>query len=660
MSPVNFTPIWDDFMSSIGYSRRPGQEALVQQIVETIKARRHLLARAGTGTGKSIAAVIPALAFARNGEMERQGPVLITTASKNLQGQYSKKDLPRMIEHYRDQRGAGFTAELLKGKSNYICLDRLNNPEGYVDAAILNRLSDLPLTHSGDVADLPIDIAQKERRALTISSQDCPGKFDCPVAVLATPEGSTLACYYEKQKAKASNADVLVINHALLAQHIKIFVATKEKIEILPIPSALVMDEAHKFVGYMQNALGWQLTLNRLFRWANDCLDSHNENERFKKLVKEFFKAVADTRDETKRYGKEADKQQVIQKKFLRELSHVAQMFETIDDALVEWEEIARDTRDNKDWRKVRKTANLLADVEVILNADSDDNFWTEPANQAVGGTAVELHYKPSIQKTASYLRENFWEKDGRPAILMSATPPTAEELGLPEDHDTFDASSPFDYKQNSRLWIAPTSGKPPAEYDARRLWEQRRHQTMLNLVAASDGRALLLFSAWADLNKAHDALAPKMRAAGVTVLKQDREDETARDKLAREFKEDEHSVLFGTESFFEGIDIPGNSLQLVIIYKLPFPALHDATRGGQLDFKTEMLPEMRKKLVQGAGRLIRDHNDKGVVAILDNRLYTASYGKIILANVEPFNRMTRLDSLEEAMEYLESLEEDA
>lgn len=655
--PLDFDPIWDRFMASIGYSKRPGQEALVRQIAATIRARRQLVARAGTGTGKSIAAVIPALAYARSGSLDEQGPVLVTTASKNLQGQYFNKDLPKMAEHYADAHGAGFTFELLKGKSNYLCRDRLRTPDGPVPTSILQTLRELPPDHNGDVAYLPMALDSRTVRALTISSNDCPGKLECPLATV--PEAP---CYYERQKLKALQADVLVINHALLAQHIKIFHATKGKIEILPIPSALVMDECHKFGGYMQGALGWTLSINRLFRWANDCLDT-SESDAFKKIAKAFFQAVKGTRDETTtRYKKQPDVQQVVPRPFLRELSEPHELIEYVNDALDEWTEIARDSRDNADWRKVRKTANLLADLQVLVDPSTDDNFWSEPANKDKEQAGVTLNYKPAMEKVAAFLLENLWQGENQiPAILMSATPPTepTAELGIPADHDTFDASSPFDYRNNSRLYIAPTSGKPPSDFNERLLWEQKRHKMMLNLVAASDGRALLLFSAWADLNRAYEVLAPQFQRAGVTVLKQDKDDETARDKLAAQFKEDEHSVLFGTQSFFEGVDIPGPALQLVIIYKMPFPALHDATRGGQLDFKTEMLPEMRQHIVQAAGRLIRSHDDRGLVAVLDNRLLTASYGKAILANVEPFNRMGHVDSLQEAMNYLEGLETD-
>lgn len=653
---------WERFMDNAGYGRRPGQEALVEQIMRTVLDRGHLVARAGTGTGKSIAAVIPALAYARTvAPPHETGPVMITTATKGLQGQYWNKDLPFMAKHYEDHTrpAPGFTYGILKGKSNYLCLDKLKNPSGGVRH--LTLLRDLPAEFSGDIADLPVELTRQEIQAVTTTSADCPGAMECPFGVSDPDRPDGKYCYYERNKANASGSDVVIVNHALLAQHIKILVATKGKIQILPLPSTLVMDECHKFEGYMAGALGWKMSLNRLFRWANDCL-SDQEVDRFKEIVRTFFQNVRDTREvPPPNSKKKEDLQQIVNRGFLQDAEQLAEMIEYVNDALNEWFETARDSRLNQDWRRVSQCANLLADLKIMTAPDGEDNFWTEPAEDSnarkSGNRSVSLHYQPGSTKVGNYLAEHFW--DDISAILMSATPPhnPEESLGL-SGYDTFDANSPFDFERQARLYVAPISGKPPADFRERQLWEQRRHDYMLRLVAASDGRALLLFSSWADLNKAYEVLAPKIAAAGHQALKQDKEDEAARDKLAKQFADDEHSVLFGTASFFEGIDIPGRSLQLVVINKLPFPALFDATRGGQLDFKDEMLPEMKKHLIQATGRLIRSHNDRGLVAVLDDRLSTARYGKAILANVEPFPRFGWVRTLQEAMDYLEGLDE--
>jgi len=599
------------------------------------------MAKAGTGTGKSLASVIPSLSYAIRTGGESKGPVVVSTATKALQGQYYKKDLPFMAQHFNPHKGRdGFSHAILKGKKNYLCLDRLASPAGPVPIEIIKKLQDLPSEHEGDVAEL--GLARPHETALTTSSDDCPGPNECLYNV-ARPDNSP-SCYYERAKLRAGKADVMVVNHALLAMHVKIMAATEGSIALLPLPEAIVLDECHKFLGYMQNAIGWSLTRNRLFRWANACLDGP-DLERFKGLVKDLFSQVIlfDKQDK--------DRQQIVERDTLCNNQILISMLEMVSDALDFWSDEATDKRDTESRRNLRKTANMLADLEVAVEPDNGDNFWVELDKQ----DNKILNYRPSETKTAEFLSEHMWPM--APTILLSATTPTPKSLGLPNHTDEFEADSPFDYKRNSRLYISGLDGSAPFDRMERELWEQRRYNEMFRLVASSDGRALLLFTSWVDLNKAYDYLNPKLDGK-VTVLKQDKENESERDKLARLFKQDETSVLFGTESFFEGIDVPGKSLQLVVISKLPFPAMIDNTRGGKLDFGKEMLPEMRKKLVQAAGRLIRNHTDQGLVAVLDSRLSSKAYGRNVLSNISPFNEMTRVRSLADACEYLESLEE--
>lgn len=639
---------WNEFIASTGYSRRDTQDQLVALITETLNERGYLLGRAGTGTGKSLASVIPALSYAQTRASNAQsGPVIVTTATKALQGQYYLKDLPFMAKHYKVPGSKDpMRFSILKGKRNYLCLDRLAMPTERIEPAILDRLKKLPPEHEGDVSTL--GLPKWQELALTISTDDCPGAAECIPHALASAEDGSGGCYFERAKRKAYTSDVLVINHALLAAHVKIMVATEGKIGLLPAWSVLVADECHKLTGYVQGALGWHMSQARLFKWANECIDSNEEAQTFKDLAKEFFaRTVQYDKSDTK------NAQQIQERDSLRHSKCLGDMSQFVEDWMEHWVDKASGSRENTDKKRARRCANLLQDLEVALDPDDRDNFWVELDKQ---GNKI-LYYKPAEKKCAEFMRDYLWPLS--PAILLSATTPTAESLGLPKDTEEFEADSPFDYRNQSRLYISKLDGAPPRDRYERELWEQDRHNEMLKLVAASDGRALLLFTSWADLNKAHDALAPRLAQAGVKVLRQQRDAESERDRLAREFKEDEHSVLFGTESFFEGIDIPGKSLQLVVISKMPFPAMVDNTRGGKLDFKTEMLPEMRMKIVQAAGRLIRTHEDQGLVAILDSRMLSKPYGRNIIANVSPFNEMRTVKTLPEAMAYLESLEEE-
>jgi len=639
--------VWNDFLTSTGYGHRPSQDELVTLITKTLEKRGHLLARAGTGTGKSLASVIPSLSYALSrASALHGGPVIVSTATKALQGQYYLKDLPFMAKHFAKpdskDKAKGFNYAVLKGKRNYLCRDRLAAPTMPIPVEIMKHLSGLPKTHEGDLST--IELTTEQRMALSISTDDCPGATDCMFHDFDDFENG---CYYERAKKKANDSEVMVVNHALLAAHLKIMIATEGHIALLPNPSVIVLDECHKFTGYVQNAMGWTLSRNRLYRWANECLEGNDVKE-FKDLVKEFFDKHIQWDVEDKK-----STQQIVPRETMQKNKLLVEMSTHMDEALDFWTDEAADSKSNDDRKKVRRTQNMIADFDVALEPDDEDNFWVELDRRG----DKELYYKPAETKVAEFMKLHLWPS--APAILLSATTPTAESMGLPEETEEFEADSPFDYKHQSRLYISQTDGAAPQGYLERQMWEKRRHDEMLALVAASDGRALLLFTSWADLNKAHEVLAPKFKAAGCTVLKQDRDNEGERDRLAKLFKEDETSVLFGTESFFEGIDIPGRSLQLVIISKLPFPAMIDNTRGGKLDFRKDMLPEMRKKLVQATGRLIRDHSDKGLVAVLDSRLATKPYGRNVLANISPFNEMTEARTLKEAMDYLESLEDE-
>lgn len=643
------TQIWDQFMAALqeanpNFSRRPSQEALVRAIVDTLtedEEMSYLVAKAGTGTGKSLASVIPTLGHLRSRGERR--PVIISTASKNLQGQYHLKDLPEMAEYFTDLDGqAGFDYAVLKGKSNYLCLAKVFDSEAervvstYKLKDIRKLVKDPHKGMTGDLALLPISVTSQEGRALTIGAESCPGASRCPAINEATD------CFYEKAKARSQKSDVVVINHALLAIDAKLRARTGGNISLLPQPGVLVVDECHKLVGYVQHALSWHMSRDHLFRFANDIIEDGESLEEFKDEVLGLLRLIPHKRDK--------EPQHVVPREKLANNQHIQNLIGLISSLSGFWQEQAMFTWSSRDWQNVRRCENLIADLSIAYGPTDNDNFWTELDSM---GQPV-LYYKP--KEVDWFLSKYLWPQAS--AILMSATPGEFK-LGLPEaTKSRFNTPSPFDYRRNCRIYIPDSiSGEEPREEHDQKRWLARRNETIFRLVEASQGRALLLFTSWKDLNRTHEALAPQM-SKYVTVLRQVKDNETERDALAKRFKDDEHSVLFGTESFFEGVDIPGRSLQLVVIAKLPFPSMMDATRGGKLDFFKEMMPEMRLKLEQAAGRLIRTTTDQGLVAVLDSRLLTKGYGKPILSQMPPFRQAPILTDLADAVSYLESLEE--
>lgn len=633
------------------FGRREGQEALVEAISEVISGTRgnYLIAKAGTGTGKSLASVIPALGYLR--ESGRIDPVVVSTATRNLQGQYFHKDLPLMAPHFPALNGrpAGFTFTVLKGKSNYVCLSKLENPEGGV-----SRLSEIrkffkQVAVTGEVGELPFPVPPREARAITTSAEQCPGASNCLFG---------RECFYEKAKIRASKSDVVVINHALLAIDAKIREKTQGMVTLLPKPGVLVVDECHKLPGYVQNALSWSFAKNHLYKFANELIEySDGSFEQFKKCADELFALVRHVRD--------SEPQHIVERSIFTHARMIQRLREIADEAMEYWISEARDAGDDRArsgtaWRKAARCVNLMEYFDLMVAPTPNDNFWTEyhQVNETV------LHYKP--KHVQDWMRHHLWMEpsedgppvDRSPVVLMSAT--TGEQpkslYGLPEmSAHTYSALSPFDYRKNCRVFVPSLSGQPVRGEEKE--WARKRNATILRLVEASGGRALLLFTSWKDLNETHNALAPVF-SQHVRVFKQDRDNEAERDRLAKQFKDDETSVLFGTESFFEGIDVPGDSLRLVVISKLPFPSMYDATRGGKLDFNNEMMPEMKLKLEQAAGRLIRSATDRGLIAILDDRLLTKGYGKVLMRTVSPLNKAPLIRTLREATEYLESLDE--
>lgn len=654
------TQVWDKFMASLqeanpSFSRRPSQEELVEAITETLEKGGHnyLIAKAGTGTGKSLASVIPALGYMR--QTNATGPVIISTATKNLQGQYFGKDLPEMAKHFPSvgQKASGFTYTVLKGKSNYLCQANLDSPaEGAVPEHKLHALREFVKRAdeqtTGEITALPLMLTQREARGVTISANDCPGASDCPF-------GSV--CFYEKAKARATQSDVLVVNHALLMIDAKIRMATEGMISLLPAPGVLVIDECHKLTGYAQNALSWSMSGESLNRFANEIIEDDYDRQIFKLNAKALFDLIPHVKDK--------DPQHIVPREKLKGCDPVRELTQLAVSAHQYWMDDIQEARDEEDrkrasagWKKVSRCRNLLANLDVVAMPVENDNFWTEI--DSLGRPS--LYYKP--KEIADFLRNSLWSslEDGElrsraSAVLMSATPGQFD-IGLPLTTGRFNTPSPFDYRKNARVFIPrDISGQAPYGTDTAE-WERVRDATMLKLVEASQGRALLLFTSWKDLNRTYDKLGPVFRKH-VTVFRQEKDNEFERDSLARKFKEDETSVLFGTESFFEGVDVPGPSLRLVVISKLPFPGMVDATRGGKLDFSREMMPEMKLKLEQAAGRLIRSTSDQGLVAVIDSRLLTKGYGKPILGTMPPFSQARRYTELADAVAYLESLGDD-
>jgi ATP-dependent DNA helicase DinG len=588
-----------------------------------------------------------------------------TFIAEGLASHNCAKDLPFLQEHL----GKPFTWAMLKGRSNYACRAKLADlkPGDMFGAdSLLQELDSSE--HSGDLDDVVTDLDPRDRSKITSSSDECPGKHDCPFSSV---------CFAEAAKAKAKEADVVVVNHALLMADLWVRSQFTDQdgnpVGMLPDYSAVGIDEAHELEEYATSVLGQDFGQRGLVKLATEVLnftDDRDINSRINGAAGSLFGAL----DELL---KKAGKNERTTALSGQDLLVLETPITTLLDALrAAWGAVngvdvrgddAAAARKKRLKKRVGSTGSRLSDV---LLADSGDLVrWVEREERMFKGrleTSVRLCYAPL--HVGPFLREHLWSNV--PGMLLSATLAFNGDfsylmgrLGI-DSYRSFDAGTPFTYEKQAALFVPDNMDPSPA---SRSKWAAMCPVVMAKLVKAAGGRALLLFTSRTAMNQAHDAVAAELEDLGLQVLKQgDRPNKI----LAQEFKRDETSVLFALKSFMTGVDVQGDALRLVIIDKLPFPVPSDviwAARCEAVDrnarnqwvdgsFPTMTVPAMALTLLQAFGRLIRTRSDEGMVAILDSRLHTKSYGRKMLKALPPARRIT---ALSEAVGYLEGLDEE-
>ena len=644
------------------YEPRHPQRLLAEHIEGALSDGVTIMAEAPTGTGKSFAAMVPAIDHAR----ATGRPVCAATGTKNLQDQYIK-DMETLKAIYLPD----LKYVVLKGRSNYVCraqIADLRKNSSPIDVDAIIEAAEQPGV-DGDVERLGFPLAPLEKAAVTISTDECPGKKSCPF-------GET--CFAERVKTQATTADVVIANHALLAIDAVLKV---QGIAMLPDFSALVIDEAHEFENYVSNALSTRVTERSITLLASQVSDFTGKRDLVgatnvaAKLFFDRLRRVMDNR-ESQRESTVAITPAILLE-LEDELGNLLRAINKLDGALA-LTRAATDDESLKRRRLRKRTVTLLEKVSAVAMADFADMIrWIElETRKRSDGYEVEtLALMQSPLEVGPFLAQAVWPAQA--AALVSATLAVgtdfsylAGRLGL-TDYESFQCESPFDYAKQA-VTFTPRDMPDPVKRDERDAFRAAVVLNIAELVRAADGRALLLFTSWAGLNDAYRVLNPLIQGMGHTVLKQG--DAPSR-VLADQFKNDEHSVLFAVKSLFTGVDIQGDSLRLLVIDKLPFPvpsvlfaaqcAAIDA-RVGRADFMkgsfmTRQVPEMTITLTQAIGRLIRSQSDRGLVAILDPRLHTKpSYGRRTIKAIQTAFPSPVVTDLREAVAYLESLEEGA
>jgi ATP-dependent DNA helicase DinG len=630
----------DAAVSAIDGSPREGQIAMAEAVANALSDRHHLLVQAGTGTGKSLAYLVPALVHGKR--------VLVATATLALQRQLVERDLPRVKEALEKELGREISFAVYKGVGNYLCLQKMNADESH-DSEVLVDISTLERDArrlrewaakpgiSGDRDDAP-EVDRRVWLANSTSGRECVGADECRF-------GSE--CFAVNAKAKAQTADIVVTNHTLLAIEIV------DSHPILPERDAIILDEAHEFMDRTTQAVTEELTAGRVSR-AAAMARKHMPG----KLASAFDKAAdafADALDGySQDYRSRSDEERRLVElpdELVAPIRKVKEAAEAVvaainaDSEIIDPDTIAERARVKGAVNEVKATAQKL-----LKNSDGSV-LWFEPNFSTLYLAPLDV---------SSVLRENLFTQT--PVIATSATlsvgksfDAIARNLGIsgdfedeedssgidPSNVQMLDVGSPFDFAAQGMLYLPkhlPEPGRDGPSIEA--LVE------LGELIDAAGGRTLALFSSWRGVEMADDHLRRVLAELPIKIITQKRGDSVG--SLVDRFAEDPTSILLGTMSLWQGVDVPGPACTLVAIDRIPFPRPDDpvmsaraskADASGGSGFMQVSLPRAALLLAQGTGRLIRSIEDRGVVAILDSRIVNKRYGSVLLNSMPPLWR---------------------
>jgi ATP-dependent DNA helicase DinG len=615
-----------------GAQVREGQHLMADAVEAALSSGRHLLVQAGTGTGKSLGYLVPAIASGKR--------VVVATATKALQAQLVDKDLPRLAESVAQVLGRTPRFALAKGRSNYVCLLQLggearepdeqeslwDGPTSMMGQQVVQLREWAESAVTGDRDEVPFPVSDRAWRQVSVTARECLGAR-CP---------SRADCFAERAREEAKEADVVVANHALLA------VATFSGVPVLPEHDAVVLDEAHEFVSSATDALTAEISGAAARRGAQQA--------------RKYLGAVTQERLEDAAgvlegvlLGLPAGWMPELAAHLLDALGVVEQVFGAA----------ANEVGSEKDDNEVDQARRDQVRTALTELAQSAGVIREPSVRSAVYATTDKVLRASPLWVGGAVADRLFGEST---VIATSATltiggsfAHTANELGLSTkdgaEHGAsgdaewrwLDVGSPFDYARQGQLYVAQDLPDPGRQSEA---WQAAVDALCAELVQAAGGRTLALFSSTAAAARAAAAVRDR---TDVPVLLQGEDSPGA---LTHQFATDARTCLFGTRSFWQGVDVAGSACQLVILDRIPFPHVDDPllkarlADAGERGFMQVTLPPAAVLLAQGAGRLIRSTTDRGVVVVLDPRLATARYGEVLLRTLPGFYRARTLEQV--------------
>jgi len=595
------------------YSPRPSQIKFARAVGSAMDSGGIYLFEAGTGIGKSLAYIIPAILSGRK--------IFVSTATITLQDQLANKDAPAVLSALNSDA----LVSVLKGRNNYLCLRKWNSgsPSFQIESDFGQWAQS---TEDGDISSFSDEIPSAVWRHFRSDHLDCTGS-SCRFRG---------ACHFFGARNQARKSDILILNHHLLVSGLMAD-------EVLPGADVLVIDEGHRLEDAASSCLGLSLGEGMLLPIYDGIAFSEVDTEMKAALLEKARLLTAAVADLTGGIKETSDWNPV-------------EHLEVLEEVLLTAEQLAKDTEKKEELLPVSQTASAVAYMAGRFMELSTEEYccFVETGRKQPILKGVPLDIGPDLIDTI-YSRFDT-------TILTSATLTVADEFDFFRNRlGAFDArtkgfGSPFDYSSQAILSI-PDNLPPHDDHEelAMIAWQWGR-----KLAEALDGRTLMLFTSYRNLNLvkriAENELPPNVKLFA--------QGEMSRSAILRDFRECSRAIILGTSSFWEGVDLPGNILQAVIIDRLPFASpghplirarMDQIEKHGGSSFGQYSLPLAAVRLKQGVGRLIRSLDDMGVVMIMDRRIRTKNYGRVFLSSIPPFRIVSEDQVMDFVMEHCSS-----